>query len=103
MSNDSKLSHENVISYLSILVISVPTVVIAAWVAYLQVKMNYLFFTSLEAAAVSVIMVILSIVQSLSPKGYTLEKKEEYKQGHDSDGIDGQSLSEMMVKMGIVE
>lgn len=47
-------------------------------------------------------MIILSIVQSLSPKGYTLEKRDEFKQGHDSDHIDGNSLSEMMVKMGVV-
>jgi hypothetical protein len=72
LSHDSKLNHENIMSYISIGLISIPTVVIAAWTSYLQNKMNYLFFTSLEIAVISVIMIILSIIQSLSPKGYTL-------------------------------
>jgi|688.fasta_scaffold387717_1 hypothetical protein len=72
LSHDSKLNHENIMSYISIGLISIPIVVIAAWTSYLQNKMNYLFFTSLEVAVISVIMIILSIVQSLSPKGYTL-------------------------------
>lgn len=72
LSHDSKLSHENLLSFLSIALISLPLIVTSAWVAYLQLSMNYLFFTSIETSVLSVIMIILSIVQSLSPKNYTL-------------------------------
>lgn len=75
LSHDSKLSHQNILAYFSILLISIPAIIISAWIAYLQKSLNYLFFTSIEVSVVSVIMIILSIIQSLSPKNYTLEKK----------------------------
>ena len=76
----------------AIICICVPNIVISAWVAYLQTKMNYLFFTSIENSAVNLIMIIITIAQLLTPKGFVLEKKDEYKQGHDSDNLEGQSL-----------
>lgn len=75
LSHDSKLSHQSILAYFSILLISIPAIIISAWIAYLQKSLNYLFFTSIEVSVVSVIMIILSIIQSLSPKNYTLEKK----------------------------
>ena len=71
----------------AIIFICVPNIVISAWVAYLQTKMNYLFFTSIENSAVNLIMIVITIVQLLTPKGFVLEKKDEYKQGHDSDHL----------------
>ena len=47
LTHDSKLSHENTLAYVSIILINISTVVVAAWVTYLQTKMNYLFFTSI--------------------------------------------------------
>lgn len=76
----------------SILLISVPTGVMSAWIGYLQTQMNYLFFTCIENGIVSVIMIVICIAQLLTPKGFVLEKKEEFKQGHDSENLEGQSL-----------
>jgi hypothetical protein len=75
LSHDSKFSHITILAYMSIILISLPAGVIAAWIAYLQKSLNYLFFTSIELTIIAVIMIVLSIIQSLSPKGYTIEKK----------------------------
>ena len=58
--------------------------------------MNYLFFTCIEVAIIEVVMIILSILQALIPKKYTLENKDEYKKGYAQDGLEGQSLDEVL-------
>ena len=73
---DSRLTHENLLAYLSILCISIPAIAISGWISYLQTTQNYLFFTSMEVTILEVIMIIISIMQSLSPQGYALEKKD---------------------------
>lgn len=47
LSHDSKLSHITILAYMSIIFISLPAGIIAAWIAYLQKSLNYLFFTSI--------------------------------------------------------
>ena len=92
LSNDNRLSHYNGMGVAGIILINLPNVAISAWVAYLQTKMNYLFFTCIENSVISVIMIVICIAQLLTPKGFVLEKKNEYKQGQDSENLEGPSL-----------
>jgi hypothetical protein len=48
-------------------------------------------------------MILLSIIQSLRPSGYLLEKKKISKKTQDIDDLDGRSIEEMMVRMAAVE
>ena len=100
---DSKITHENILAYLSIGIISVPAIAISGWISYLQVTMNYLFFTSMEVTILSIMMVIISILQTFTPKGYVMENKDEYRQGHDHHNIEGESLDEVMMGIAVVE
>ena len=75
VASDSKISHYNLFAYVSIGIISVPAIVVSAWISYLQTTMNYLFFTSMEVTVFCIIMIIVSILQSLTPKGYVVENK----------------------------
>jgi hypothetical protein len=48
-------------------------------------------------------MILLSLIQSLLPSGYFLEKKKQYRGTQDVDHIDGQSIEEMMGSIGVGE
>ena len=66
------------------MLISVPSLILSAYLTYKQPEIDYLFFTCIEVAIVSTIMIVLTIMMMLTPSDYILEKKVEYKQGYDS-------------------
>lgn len=91
------------LAIVSIFVISIPSIVISIYITYLQTSLTYLFFTGLELAIISVLMMIFSVIFQCLPKDYLLEKKDEYQQGFDQDQLDGKSMEEIMLGMGIIE
>ena len=88
---------------MSIGIICVPAIVVSGWISYLQTTMNYLFFTSMEVTVFSIIMIIISILQSFTPKGYVMENKNEYKHGQDQQNLEGESLDEVMMGIDVIE
>lgn len=72
------------------------SILVSVYISSLQSETNYLFFSCLEVAIVSVLMIILSIVMLCIPKEQLIEDKGEYKYGHDEDNLEGPSLQEAL-------
>ncbi len=53
----------------------------------MQTSMNYLFFTGIEIAMISIIMIVFSIAMLCVSKTQLLEDKNEYQVGYDQDQI----------------
>lgn len=75
ISNHEKYMPSNIVCALSILLLDIPSIVVAGLIAYNQIQQNYLFFSSLEVAAVCLIMIIINILYLLIPSDYSLRKK----------------------------
>jgi hypothetical protein len=70
-------------------------IVAAGYLSYLQTSLTYLFFSCLEVAILSVIMLVLAVAMLCVPKEQLLEDKKEYTYGHDQ-GDEGPSLQEVL-------
>jgi hypothetical protein len=69
----------------------------------MQTTLNYLFFTGIEIAIISIIMIIFSIAMLCVSKEQLLEDRSEYQVGYDQDQLEGKSVEELLNGLGIVE
>lgn len=94
-------AHYSVLAIIAIL-INAASIVVSVYILYLQSSLNYLFFSCIEVAIVSVLMLTLSIVMLCIPREQLIEDKGDYRLGHDNDQLEGPSLQEIMSGLGVV-
>ena len=63
LSSADKFVHYKVLAILGLL-INVGSILVAAYISYLQSSMNYLFFSCLEVAILSVLMIVFAIAMT---------------------------------------
>jgi hypothetical protein len=80
LESTDKFKHYTVLAILGIL-INLCSILVAAYVFYLQSTMNYLFFSCIEVAIMSVLMIIFSIAMLCVPASQLIETKKDYKFG----------------------
>jgi uncharacterized membrane protein len=74
------------------LALSAVIILVSVYISYMQTSMNYLFFTGIEIAMISIIMIVFSIAMLCVSKTQLLEDKNEYQVGYDQDQIEGKSI-----------
>ena len=82
LSSADKFVHYKVLAILGLL-INAGSILVAAYISYLQSSMNYLFFSCLEVAILSVLMIVFAIALLCVPPEQLLELKSDYKLGAD--------------------
>jgi hypothetical protein len=91
LSTADRFRHYTVLAILGI-AINACSILVAAYISYLQSSMNYLFFSCLEVAIVSVLMIVFAIALLCVPPEQLLELKSDYKLGTDQAQLEGASL-----------
>lgn len=74
------------------LFLSSAIILVSVYISYLQTSMNYLFFTGIEIAVISIIMIIFSIAMLCVSRQQLLEDRSEYQIGYDQDNLEGKSV-----------
>lgn len=78
------------------------TILASTYISYMQVSLNYLFFTGVEVAVIAIIMIVLSSAVLCVSRSQLLEDRSEYHVGYDQDQLDGKSVEELLNGLAIV-